>query len=537
MFIKSIQEKNLTTFHSMVNDIFSLHRVKYNDDDWKLSTCSCWYCLKHYKCHHQITIAARKKKCSFDAVGLDEPIQADRKKARPKNNLNSLGKQPNETQSVASVPKGIDSDEEDIQPISKLTRLELQATKIQEKEEKLCEKFGSIMMKRKHLSTITLPIYSNLTEDDLLILFNKTNFNQNMVQTNDIAPYQLNHDDFEDLFLSIEEIKEETNQLNNNYSTLNNNQNQMTVMIQNQTKLLNKLFDENKLLKETVGRLEKMISSFIENKSDSKTSPTQKSSQKSSTQNPTHSFSSGYISKFYSPQSSYIATRCPGPNLATITNNPQSYTSSLPRFSQPIRPMSFAESVQRNQANNDQAAQKTGKRYTRPSNLNKQPEQKKLKSIDSFNPGKPNNEIDENNQGYKIAGPKYKKTKQSSTQIYIKNAGQNNKSGLKTCERKLELYLGRINKGESDDNVKKVIENIVNIYSFESVQTIQQKFKSYKFTISLYDKDILKDKSLWPKGTIVASQVLTNQNDEPQFDEMSTESSQSNQISNQQKSV
>ena len=54
-----------------------------------------------------------------------------------------------------------------------------------------------------------------------------------------------------------------------------------------------------------------------------------------------------------------MPTRCPGPNLATITNNPQPYTSSIPRFSQPIRPMSFAESVQRNQADNDKAAQKT----------------------------------------------------------------------------------------------------------------------------------------------------------------------------------
>ncbi|CAF1129456.1 unnamed protein product, partial [Brachionus calyciflorus] len=227
-----------------------------------------------------------------------------------------------------------------------------------------------VLKAKRSPNTITEDIFrlshylcsSNLTEDDLLTLFNKTNFNQNLVQTNDNAPHPLNHDDFEDLFLSIEDIKEETNQLNNNYSTLSNNQHQMTVMIQNQMKLLNKLFDENKLLKDTVGRLEKMISSLIENKSNSNNSPTQQSSQKTSTQNPTHSFSTGYISPFYPPLPSSMPTRCPGPNMATIPSNPQTCTNGIPRFSQPIRPMSFAESVQNNQVNNGQDTQKTGKR-------------------------------------------------------------------------------------------------------------------------------------------------------------------------------
>ena len=44
----------------------------------RLSSCSCWYWLKHYKCYNLITIAERKKKCDFDSVGMDRPIQSNR---------------------------------------------------------------------------------------------------------------------------------------------------------------------------------------------------------------------------------------------------------------------------------------------------------------------------------------------------------------------------------------------------------------------------------------------------------------------------
>ncbi|CAF0959967.1 unnamed protein product [Brachionus calyciflorus] len=78
------------------------------------------------------------KKCSFDAVGMDVPIQANRKKGRRKYNVNSLQKKTNETQSVATAPKGKDSDEDDVlTEVSKRPRLELQESQVQEINEKM----------------------------------------------------------------------------------------------------------------------------------------------------------------------------------------------------------------------------------------------------------------------------------------------------------------------------------------------------------------------------------------------------------------
>ncbi|RNA30936.1 hypothetical protein BpHYR1_007484 [Brachionus plicatilis] len=47
----------------------------------------------------------------FDSVGMDIPIQADRKKGRPKDTAGALEHQPKETQALTSAPKGIESDD------------------------------------------------------------------------------------------------------------------------------------------------------------------------------------------------------------------------------------------------------------------------------------------------------------------------------------------------------------------------------------------------------------------------------------------
>ncbi|RNA10946.1 hypothetical protein BpHYR1_041792, partial [Brachionus plicatilis] len=48
---------------------------------------------------------------NFDSVGMDIPIQSNRKKGRPLKTAEALKRQPNETQYSNAVPKGIESDE------------------------------------------------------------------------------------------------------------------------------------------------------------------------------------------------------------------------------------------------------------------------------------------------------------------------------------------------------------------------------------------------------------------------------------------
>ena len=77
---QALNGKKWSNFDEMMNQIYSIHRVKYDENDWTLISCTCWFWLKRYKCHRQIAIAARKKKCNFDSVGMDIPIQSNRKK-------------------------------------------------------------------------------------------------------------------------------------------------------------------------------------------------------------------------------------------------------------------------------------------------------------------------------------------------------------------------------------------------------------------------------------------------------------------------
>ncbi|CAF0981464.1 unnamed protein product, partial [Brachionus calyciflorus] len=149
-FNQALLEQKWKNFDEMMHEITSIYRVKFNEDSWKLSTCSCCFWLKNYKCNHQIAIAARKKKCNFDSVGMDIPIQSNRKKGRPKNTLSAFLLQPKETQSCDSGPKGIQSNEEtDEENLPKRSRIEPEEIQSQTAS-KSCDKCCSKMTKRRY---------------------------------------------------------------------------------------------------------------------------------------------------------------------------------------------------------------------------------------------------------------------------------------------------------------------------------------------------------------------------------------------------
>ena len=136
-----MNSKAWRNFEDMINFIYSIHRVKYDISNWTLSSCTCWHWQKHYKCHHLISIAARKKKCNFDSVGMDIPIQSNRNKGRPKRTLRAFQFQPKETQSSSSDPKGIESDGETDQSIVEPVSKKSKSQSVCEKEVKKCDTY------------------------------------------------------------------------------------------------------------------------------------------------------------------------------------------------------------------------------------------------------------------------------------------------------------------------------------------------------------------------------------------------------------
>ncbi|RNA06904.1 hypothetical protein BpHYR1_043941 [Brachionus plicatilis] len=74
-------------------------------------------CLKDFHCDHQIATCARLKKCSFDLVAMDLPIESNRKRGAPKKNASCLHRQRNETNASNEPAQGIESDNEDDESI------------------------------------------------------------------------------------------------------------------------------------------------------------------------------------------------------------------------------------------------------------------------------------------------------------------------------------------------------------------------------------------------------------------------------------
>ena len=84
--------KNLfaNTLDSMIADINRIRFVKFNNDNWKLSTCSCGVFLKDYKCVHILAVAVRTKKHVLDPKAYQIPLGQKRKRGRPPNMLPAL---------------------------------------------------------------------------------------------------------------------------------------------------------------------------------------------------------------------------------------------------------------------------------------------------------------------------------------------------------------------------------------------------------------------------------------------------------------
>jgi len=118
-YISNIDKE--TSFERLIETTDSIKVLKFNDEEWKLSQCSCAWWHKHLKCNHVITLAVRLKKASYIEVAYSAPITSKRRKGRPALTVGCLARQPDELQGVAGIdlPSEDDEDEDDL-PISEI---------------------------------------------------------------------------------------------------------------------------------------------------------------------------------------------------------------------------------------------------------------------------------------------------------------------------------------------------------------------------------------------------------------------------------
>ncbi|RNA12089.1 hypothetical protein BpHYR1_008239, partial [Brachionus plicatilis] len=73
-YLQRLQNKPWKKFDEMITDVFSIHLIKINNNNWKNSTCTCVDWLKNYKCSHTIAGAYRLNLVNFNDVFMDLPI-------------------------------------------------------------------------------------------------------------------------------------------------------------------------------------------------------------------------------------------------------------------------------------------------------------------------------------------------------------------------------------------------------------------------------------------------------------------------------
>lgn len=323
-------------------------------------------------------------------------------------------------------------------------------------------------------------IYDN---DHILEIYKyKTNKDTNCIEK----------DDLEDIYTVVEDNAIELKKQNQLLNEIIKHNKQLQSIISHQSNLIDKLIIENNTLKTTVDNNTSTITRINLAMSKLSTSNFQNSHQTASAQS-NQTYGAFNPQPFHPPIPSYSQT--------VQTNIPLCQETPRPNKRQLQNENNSQKSKQSKSDNTESGNNQNLQNLNRPK---PQQSKKTLKSFDSSNPELPNKDLDEKkDDGFKVAGPKKPKQKKSSTESYLKNSGKGQNIGFEACERKMEIYLGRVGLKVDNKSVEDYVKNIVNIFKFEELTLVHKNFKSFKFEISIFDRDKINDKSLWPRGTVV----------------------------------
>ncbi len=188
---------------------------------------------------------------------------------------------------------------------------------------------------------------------------------------------------------------------------------------------------------------------------------------------------------------------------------------------------SFAQAILNNGTNSPTLSTSQGTKRTLE-NKNKNPSkiakptpknQKEIKSFDSFNPNSKNKPIDlTKDDGYRLAGKKFNKKKPTVKSQYAKIIGRDESNLLSAKPKQFYIYLGQLDMSVDTNKVKDFLDKKLKGVKFDDDNTRDVKydnlkeintdkenrtFKSFSFSVSVLDKDIIDNKSLWPLYSIV----------------------------------
>ncbi len=116
-----MQNLEFDEFDKLIETANSIRVIKLNKDNWKLSTCTCSFFAKNYKCNHVIAIAARKNLFTFQPKAMQIQVGQVRKRGRPVNTIKALILQPNEP-AVATVQAQAQAQDEVVETDIEITR-------------------------------------------------------------------------------------------------------------------------------------------------------------------------------------------------------------------------------------------------------------------------------------------------------------------------------------------------------------------------------------------------------------------------------
>ena len=163
---------------------------------------------------------------------------------------------------------------------------------------------------------------------------------------------------------------------------------------------------------------------------------------------------------------------------------------------------------------NEAVAEESARKKNQTTNIITQPIQKSLLNFNSFNPAQKASPIiynnNPNNNGYIVAGAKQAEKRQRNLQNkqYTQNVGRGLDSNLIARQRKFFVYFGNISISATKEDVEKELKRILNNIQYDDFVEINEndpnrKFTSFKFSIGYLDKEIINNKDIWPRYSIV----------------------------------
>ena len=116
-FLQELEDNKWNNFDEMFVAINRIRIITMNKENWKLSHCTCWFWLKHYKCVHIIGCGYRLQLSNFKSIGMDLPLTNKRKAGGSLKNKSASSTQPSDL--IETIEAGIE-EEELIQPPTKI---------------------------------------------------------------------------------------------------------------------------------------------------------------------------------------------------------------------------------------------------------------------------------------------------------------------------------------------------------------------------------------------------------------------------------